>query len=132
MANRIRCGIFHGVIGFGLLFATPLFAQNAAAPAAATPTPPKVIDANGKFGWPYGNSGVERNINGTWGTITVGPQGFVNNGPQVYYATANCSGTKYLFAISLPTTGFVAGDFTTLQYAGGAHNGQCRSIPKLP
>jgi hypothetical protein len=39
MANRIRSGVFHGVVGLGLLFATPLFAQTAAAPQAAAAAP---------------------------------------------------------------------------------------------
>src|SRR2546429_9512105 len=104
MANRIRCGVFHSVVGLGLLFATPLFAQNAAAPAAATSTPPKVVDANGKFvGWPRTSvfsdpfvapqpgNGVERNVNGVWIVIPANVSGFASFIFTFLFTSPDCS-----------------------------------------
>jgi len=114
MANRIRYGVFHSVIGLGLLFTTPLFAQN-------PPSPPKVVDANGNFvGWPrtvfpsftnFLTIGVERKINGVWVVIQAGPGGFglTADRPFAYFlfTSADCSGNKYFDASVLPPAGSV-------------------------
>jgi len=120
MANRIRSGVFHSVVGFGLLFATPLFAQNPTAPAAAAPTPPRVVDGNGKFvGWPRsistadftnGLNGVERNVNGVWVVIKADPGGFSIADVNSYFflfTTSDCSGSKYMDASVLPPAGWL-------------------------
>src|ERR1700730_17752101 len=117
MANRIRCGVFHGVVGLGLLFATPLFAQAA---------PPKVVDANGNFvGWPRTSvfsptvpipggpeitvNGVERHVNGVWLVIQANRGGFAvaNTAFSFLFTSSDCSGNKYLDASKLPPSSWV-------------------------
>jgi hypothetical protein len=122
MANRIRRGVFHSVVGLGLLFATPLFTQSAA--AQAPPPPPKVVDAAGRFvGWPRAlgfsstprfpaelGFGVERLVNGIWLAIAADPGGFRDigtfRGVPLIFTSPDCSGTTYLDASELPPTGW--------------------------
>jgi hypothetical protein len=122
MRNLIRRIIRVGT-GLGLLFATPLFAQTAAAPQASTfaaiqreiewrAAPPKIVeDANGKFvGWLLGQSFVERKVNGVWVGIPV-DIGFSANplqtSVQFFFKSSDCSGPKYLDARGLPPLGYV-------------------------
>src|SRR5271169_5620520 len=85
----IRRGVFHALVGFGTVFATPLVAQNAAVQSnAATKSPPLfqgiMVDAKGKdvgriyisvvpTGAFVGNSGniVIRQIDNIWVALPV-------------------------------------------------------------
>jgi hypothetical protein len=114
MGNRIRCGAFDVIVGLGLLFATPLFAQSAAPAGGQGPpgTPPKVVDAKGNFvGYLLGQDIVERNVNGVW--VAMGahaPIGFDITDPTrifFFFQSGDCSGTKYISVFDLPVPGIV-------------------------
>lgn len=119
--------VFHGIVGLGLLFATPLFAQTA---------PPKVVDASGNFvGWPrtivqgftnFTVNGVERKVKGVWVVIQASPGGFGLTGDRPFayflFTSSDCSGNAYSDASVLPPAGSVdpSSSKLTLFFPGSA------------
>lgn len=72
----------------------------------------QVVDRNGKVvGNLLGPGQVIRKINGTWIWFTgVTRDGLVLGQPSnIFYTTANCSGTAYLDAASIPIVGYLVG-----------------------
>jgi hypothetical protein len=98
-------------------------------------TPPKVVDANGKFvGWPstgafydhyigaYTVSGTILKINVVWILVQTDRTGFSNlsnnNSFSFYFASLDCTGAKYLAAYGLPPVGQVIINNTQLLFPG--------------
>jgi hypothetical protein len=112
MTSRIRSRISYGIVGLGLLFATPLFAQAPSLLQTLTGTPPsRVVDSNGKLvGHLLGQGTVQREINGVWVVLNVAAEGFGQTQPNniFYFSTSStCSPPFYMAADQLPVTGVV-------------------------
>ena len=113
--GKTLCGLFHALLGFGLLIATPLFAQNASVETNASLTAPPVfqglmVDAKGKTVGRlvvnvYGTNFVVRQISGAWVELPVDgvTTGFQitnnNNTVAYYYQSIDCTGQAY-FSVS--------------------------------
>jgi hypothetical protein len=92
-----------------------------------------VLDVNNKMvGRLLEPSLVMRNLNGVWVYLSISLWGFLDQHPQFYYQSSNCTGQSYLIVDRVPVRGYVI--LTSFVVINGGKAGTTGTVyyPALP